>query len=82
MPERLKKRSMRVVGARQVLRALKENELEEAFLALAENPAPGKLERVVTEDDRTVGWAFTPAGGEREIQLHPAFRKMNVPTRI
>ena len=54
---------------------------EEAFLALAGDPAPGKLERVVTEDDRTVGWAFTPAGGEREIQLHPAFRKMKVPGR-
>ena len=38
MPERLKKRSMRVVGARQVLRALKENELEEAFLALDAAP--------------------------------------------
>ncbi len=38
MPERLKKRSMRVVGVRQVLRALKENGLEEAFLALDAAP--------------------------------------------
>jgi GNAT superfamily N-acetyltransferase len=51
---------------------------EAAFLALAEDPAAGKLERVATEDDRTVGWAFTAAGGEREIQLYPAFRKMTI----
>ena len=55
---------------------------EAAFLALAEDPASGKLERVVTEDGRTVGWAFTPAGGEREIQLYPAFRKMIIQERL
>ena len=54
---------------------------EAAFLALAEDPASGKLERVATEDDRTVGWAYTPAGGEREIQLYPAFRKMTIQGR-
>lgn len=51
---------------------------ESAFLALAENPSLGKLERVGTDDGRTVGWAFTPADGEREIQLHPAFRNMKI----
>lgn len=34
MPERLKKRAMRVVGARQVLRALKEGRAEDVFLAM------------------------------------------------
>ena len=34
MPERLKKRAMRVVGVRQVLRAVKEGRAEEAFLAM------------------------------------------------
>ena len=34
MPERLKKRAMRVVGARQVLRAIREGRAEEVFLAL------------------------------------------------
>ncbi|MBR1584070.1 MAG: ribosomal L7Ae/L30e/S12e/Gadd45 family protein [Clostridia bacterium] len=38
MPERLKKRSMRLVGARQVLRGLKENEIEQVFLALDAAP--------------------------------------------
>ena len=51
---------------------------EEAFLALAADPALGRLERAVTEDGRTVGWAFTPAGGERELQLHPRFRGMKI----
>ena len=54
---------------------------EAAFLALADDPARGRLERVVTDDGRTVGWSFTPAGGEREIQLHPAFRKMKIQER-
>ena len=38
MSERLKKRSMRVVGVRQVLRALKENKAETLFLALDAAP--------------------------------------------
>ena len=38
MPERLKKRSMRVVGVRQVLRALKANEVDTVFLALDAAP--------------------------------------------
>jgi len=38
MPERLKKRSMRVVGVRQVLRGLKENALEAVFLSLDAAP--------------------------------------------
>ena len=38
MPERLGKRSMRVVGARQVLRMLRDNALAEVFLALDAAP--------------------------------------------
>ena len=38
MPERLKKRSMRVVGVRQVLRCLKENKLDCVFLSLDASP--------------------------------------------
>ena len=34
MPERLKKHAMRVVGARQVLRAIQAQKAEEVFLAL------------------------------------------------
>jgi len=34
MPERLKKRALRVVGARQVLRAVKEENAEMVFVAL------------------------------------------------
>ena len=34
MPERLKKRAMRVVGVRQVLRAVKEDRAQEVFLAM------------------------------------------------
>ena len=54
---------------------------EEAFLALEADPSLGRLERVATEDGRTVGWAFTPAGGERELQLHPGFRGMKIQER-
>ena len=38
MPERLKKRAMRVVGVRQVLRGLRENALADVFLALDAAP--------------------------------------------
>ena len=38
MPERLGKRSMRVVGVRQVLRLTRENALSEVFLALDAAP--------------------------------------------
>ena len=38
MPERLKKRAMRVVGVRQVLRSLKENGIDRVFLALDAAP--------------------------------------------
>ena len=37
MPERLKKRAMRVVGVRQVLRALREERAQEVFLAMDAN---------------------------------------------
>ena len=52
MPERLKKRSMRVVGVRQVLRALKGREAEEAFLALDAAP---HLRQQITEAAREAG---------------------------
>ncbi|NLD82980.1 MAG: 50S ribosomal protein L7ae-like protein [Clostridiales bacterium] len=38
MPDRLKKRSMRVAGVRQVLRGLKENGIGQVFLALDAAP--------------------------------------------
>ena len=38
MPERLGKRALRVVGARQVLRLLRDGALEEVFLALDAAP--------------------------------------------
>lgn len=50
MPERLKKRSMRMVGARQVLRGLKGNEIEEVFLALdAAAPLRQQIEEAARE---------------------------------
>ncbi len=51
---------------------------EAAFLAVAADPSVGTLERVVTDRGRTVGWAFTPRGGEREVQLHPDFRDREI----
>ncbi len=38
MPERLRKRAMRVVGVRQVMRALSEGRVEAVFLALDAAP--------------------------------------------
>lgn len=38
MPEQLKKRVMRVVGVRQVLRAIREERMEKVFLALDAAP--------------------------------------------
>ena len=51
---------------------------EAAFLAVTENPSLGKLEVLTTEDERTVGWAFTPSGGEREMLFHPGFRELPI----
>lgn len=52
MPERLKKRSMRVVGVRQVLRGLKESALEAVFLSLDAAP---HLRRQVEQAAREAG---------------------------
>ncbi len=50
MPERLKKRGMRVVGARQVLKALKEGNADEVFLALDAAPSlRQQIERAAKE---------------------------------
>ena len=38
MPERLKKRGMRVVGVRQVLRCVRQNRAEMVFLAMDAGP--------------------------------------------
>ena len=38
MPDRLRKRSMRVVGARQVTRALRQGAVEQVFVALDVSP--------------------------------------------
>ena len=52
MPEQLKKRPMRVVGVRQVMRALKENALEKVFLALDAAPhLRGQIEQAAREND-------------------------------
>ena len=50
MPEQLRKRQMRVVGVRQVMRALKENALERVFLALDAAPhLRGQIEAAAKE---------------------------------
>ncbi len=46
---------------------------EAAYLAIRHDRAAGVLERVALPDGHTVGWAFTAPGGEREMQLHPAY---------
>lgn len=52
MPEQLKKRSMRVVGVRQVLRALREHSLEKVFLALDAAPhLQGQIRQAAEEND-------------------------------
>ena len=52
MPERLKKRSMRVVGARQVLRLTRAGALEQVFLALDAAP---HLRQQITEAAKEAG---------------------------
>ena len=52
MPEQLKKRSMRVVGVRQVMRALQESAAERVFLALDAAPhLRGQIEQAAQEND-------------------------------
>ena len=52
MPERLKKRAMRVVGVRQVLRAVKEDRALEVFLAMdADSRFRAQIEREVREKE-------------------------------
>ncbi len=43
--------------------------LEDALL----NPGKGQAELFFAENGHCVGWAFTPAGGVRAVQLHPFF---------
>ena len=50
MPERLKKRAMRVVGVRQVLRCVKQNRAEAVFLAMDAGPQlRGAVEQAAKE---------------------------------
>lgn len=50
MPERLRKRALRVVGARQVLRGLQEGTLERVILALdAASPLRARIEGAAAE---------------------------------
>ena len=50
MPERLKKRALRVVGARQVLRAVRQDRAEKVFLAMDAGPAlRGAVEQAARE---------------------------------
>ncbi len=41
-------------------------------------PNGGRLERIVTDQEHTVGWAFTAAGQNRELQVHPSYRGMSI----
>lgn len=45
------------------------------------NPAAGKAELFFTDAGRCVGWAFTPAGGERSCCLFPRYREVPVRER-
>ena len=50
MPERLKKRAMRVVGVRQVLRAVREGKADKVFLAMDAGAAfRGQVENAAKE---------------------------------
>ncbi len=50
MPERLKKRALRVVGARQALRAVRQGRAEKVFLAMDAGPAlRGAVEQAARE---------------------------------
>ena len=52
MPERLKKRAMRVVGVRQTLRAIREQDAEMVFLAM---DADSRLRQQVEKEAGTNG---------------------------
>ena len=64
MPERLKKRSMRVVGVRQVLRGLKENKLDCVFLSLDAAP---HLRQQVEQAARETGTALSTVATMEEL---------------
>ena len=64
MPERLKKRSMRVVGVRQVLRGLKENKLDCVFLSLDAAP---HLRQQVEQASRETGTALRTVATMEEL---------------
>ena len=60
MPDRLKKRQMRVVGVRQVMRALEDHGLERAFLALDAAPhLRGQIEQAAEEAKTPLEWVST-----------------------
>ena len=48
--------------------------LEAALL----NPSAGLAELIFTSKNHCIGWAFTPSGGERMLQLHPSFRQQKI----
>ena len=48
---------------------------EEALMLLESSPDAGLLERIAISNGHTVGWAFTPQGGKRQVQLHPKYRR-------
>ncbi len=52
MPERLKKRAMRVVGVRQTLRAVREQDAEAVFLAMDADP---RLRQQVEKEAESYG---------------------------
>ena len=49
---------------------------EEAILLLKNDPQAGLLERIAIDNGHTVGWAFTPISGAREMQIHPKYQYM------
>lgn len=45
-------------------------------------PEKGSAEILFTEKNRPVGWSYTPAGGEKQWQIHPKYRKLFIVTGI
>ena len=43
--------------------------------AVLMKPELGEAELLFTQENRPVGWSFTPQGGEKQWQIHPAYRE-------
>ncbi len=74
MPERLKKRALRVVGVRQVLRMVRENRAGEVFLAMdADAPIRSQVERAA-------GQAGVPVRMVSSMEELAALCRVDVPS--